>query len=77
MNQASPFVISEFKNPSGKIVFRVSGQLDGKRVRKNFSTRAEVVTERKVLEIARVPSWYPHDAPWQTQARHSAPGAFT
>ena len=54
MNQATPFVISEFKNPSGKIVFRVSGQLDGKRVRNNFSTRAEAVAERKVLEIARV-----------------------
>jgi integrase len=54
MNEATPFVISEFKNPSGEIVFRVSGQLDGKRVRKNFSTRAEAVAERKALEIARV-----------------------
>jgi integrase len=54
MNEATPFVISEFKNPSGEIVFRVSGQLDGKRVRKNFPTRAEAVAERKLLEIARV-----------------------
>lgn len=36
MNQANPFVISEFTNPSGEIVFRVSGWLQGKRVRKTF-----------------------------------------
>ncbi|HZL45195.1 MAG TPA: hypothetical protein VFC28_03135, partial [Opitutaceae bacterium] len=41
MKQDSVFVISEFTNPSGEVVFRVSGWLDGKRVRKNFSTRAE------------------------------------
>jgi hypothetical protein len=29
------FVISEFTNPSGEIVFRVSGWPDGKRVRRN------------------------------------------
>jgi hypothetical protein len=44
MNQATPFVISEFTNPSGEIGFRVFGQLDGKRVRKNFPTRTEAVS---------------------------------
>jgi len=54
MHQTTPFVISEFTNPSGEIVFRVSGQLDGKRIRKNFPTRAEAIIERKLLEIACV-----------------------
>jgi len=53
MNQTTPFVVSEFRNPSGKIVFRVSGQLDEKRVRKNFPTRAEAVAERQFPKIAR------------------------
>jgi len=51
MKQNTPFVISEFTNPSGNVVFRVSGWLDGKRVRKNLSTRAEAEAERQSLEI--------------------------
>jgi len=51
MQTKSKFVISEFTNPSGEIVFRVSGWLDGKRVRKNFLTRTEAVAERQVLEL--------------------------
>ena len=51
MAQAAPFVISEFTNPSGKVVFRVTGWLDGKRIRKNFRTHAEAVAERQTLEI--------------------------
>ena len=51
MNQATPFVISEFTNPSGDVVFRISGWLDDKRVRKNFPTRVEAEAERQVLEI--------------------------
>ena len=56
MNQATPSVISEFKNPSGKIVIRVSGRFDGKRVRKNFPTRAEAAAKRGALDIARSPT---------------------
>ncbi|MEO6569531.1 MAG: site-specific integrase [Opitutaceae bacterium] len=56
MNQATSFVISEFTNPSGDVVFRVSGQLDGKRVRKNFSTRIEAQAERQALELATLQS---------------------
>ncbi|MGH7959458.1 MAG: site-specific integrase [Opitutaceae bacterium] len=52
MNQVTKFVISEFTNPSGEVVFRVGGWQDGKRVRKNFATRAEAQAERQVLEIA-------------------------
>jgi len=54
MKQASAFVISEFTNPSGEIVFRVSGWLAGKRIRKNFPTRAEAKAEADTLEIQRL-----------------------
>jgi hypothetical protein len=56
MNQATHFVISEFTNPSGEIVYRVSGWQQGRRYRKNFSTRAEAAAECGVLEIAHVQS---------------------
>lgn len=36
-NTAVKFEISEFTNPSGEIVFRVAGWLNGKRVRKNLA----------------------------------------
>ncbi|MBI5688608.1 MAG: site-specific integrase [Verrucomicrobia bacterium] len=51
MKQAATFVITEFTNPSGEIVLRVSGWLDGKRVRKNFHTRAEARAEVEGLEV--------------------------
>jgi integrase len=54
MNQVTPFVISEFANPSGEIVYRVSGWLDGKRLRKNFTTRIEALAERQALEVQRL-----------------------
>ena len=41
MKQENQYVISEFTNPSGKIVFQVYARMDGKRFRKNFSTRVE------------------------------------
>ena len=54
MNPNSSFVISQFTNPSGDVVFRVSGWLDGKRIRKNFPTRPEAEAERQVLEVQRL-----------------------
>lgn len=54
MKQESAFVISEFTNPSGEVVFRVTGWVDGKRIRKNFPTRAEAKTEADTLEIQRL-----------------------
>ncbi len=53
MNQTASFVITPFTNPSGEIVFRVTGWLDGQRVRNNFRTRAEAEAERQVLEVQR------------------------
>ncbi len=54
MTQATSFNIAEFTNPSGEIVFRVSGWLHGKRIRKNFPTRREAQAECQTLEIARL-----------------------
>jgi|CZKI01.1.fsa_nt_gi integrase len=51
MNPLSSFVVSPFTNPSGEVVFRVSGWLYGKRIRKNFATRAEAEAERQVFEV--------------------------
>ncbi len=53
MNEANPFVISQFTNPSGEIVFRVDGRIDGKRVRRNFKTRADAEAERRLLNVQR------------------------
>lgn len=46
MKQKSPFVISEFTNPSGEIVYRVYGRIESQRIRKNFATLAEAKAER-------------------------------
>lgn len=54
MKQESKFAISEFRNPSGELVHRVSGWLDGKRIRRNFATRKEAETERHLLDIQAV-----------------------
>lgn len=51
MNQKNSFVVSQFTNPSGKIVFCVSDWVDGRRIRKNFATRAEAEAERQILEV--------------------------
>lgn len=54
MNPNRSFVISQFTNPSGEVVFRFSGWLDGKRIRKNFPTRADADAERQVFEIGHL-----------------------
>ena len=51
MKTKSPFVISEFTNPSGKIVFQLYARIDGKRFRKNFPSRTEAGAERQVQEV--------------------------
>lgn len=51
MKNASPCVISEFTNPSGKIVFQLYARIDGQRFRKNFPTREETEAERQVQEV--------------------------
>jgi aminoglycoside phosphotransferase len=51
MKHVTPFVISEFTNPSGEIVYRVYARIDGQRFRKNFATRAEAEAERQIQEV--------------------------
>src|SRR3954462_15778946 len=51
MKQENPYVISEFTNPSGNIVFQIYARIDGKRFRRNFPTRAEAEAERQILGI--------------------------
>lgn len=47
----SRFKITDFLNPSGTRVFRVSGTLNGKTIRKNFKSRAAAVGYRQELDI--------------------------
>jgi hypothetical protein len=54
MSQAPQFVISEFTNPSGEIVFRLTGWLEDLRIRKNFPSRAEAAAERQTMEIQQI-----------------------
>jgi hypothetical protein len=51
MKHASPFVISEFTNPSWKIAFQLYARIDGKRFRKNFPTRAELANYREPTRL--------------------------
>ena len=47
----SRFKITRFTNPSGDEVWRLSGTLNGKRIRRNFKNRSEAVSERQRLEV--------------------------
>lgn len=59
--QANEFLIRPFFNPSGKKVFRVTGWLNGKRIRENHSSEQHAVTakqdyERAALNMAPLPA---------------------
>jgi len=54
MKIANPFVVLKFKNPSGEIAYRVSGRINGERIRKNVATRAEADVESQVLAVQRL-----------------------
>ena len=45
------FKITKFTNPSSQDVWRLSGTLNGQRIRKNFQTREAAVAERQHLDI--------------------------
>lgn len=51
MKHACPFVIPEFTNPFGNIVFQRYARLNGERFRKNFPARVEAEAERQAQEI--------------------------
>lgn len=43
--------IKPFRNASGTVAYRVSGWLNGERIRKNYKDRAEAAAEKGTLEI--------------------------
>ena len=45
------FAVSRFKNRNGVFSFRVDGQLNGVRIRRNFKTQEEAAAEKSVLEL--------------------------
>lgn len=47
----SAFTVTQFKNRNGTLSWRVSGWLNGIRIRKNFLTREEAAAEKGPLEI--------------------------
>ena len=51
MNQRSALVLTRYQNATGTTSWRVSGRLNGIRVRKNFKTREEAAAEKTVLEL--------------------------
>ncbi len=55
MNQPQ-FTIRRFENRNGVVSWRVSGSLNGERIRRNFKTREEAAAEKGVLEIRAVQS---------------------
>lgn len=63
---ASRFKITKFTNPSGQEVWRLSGTLNGKRVRKNFPSRSEAVAERQGYEIEHLNSSSDGQTVWTT-----------
>lgn len=47
----SKFKIAPFTNPSGNAAWRLSGTLNGKRIRENFKTRPEAVAQRQKYDV--------------------------
>jgi integrase len=45
------FAVSRFKNRNGVFSFRVDGQLNGVRIRRNFKSQEEAAAEKGVLEL--------------------------
>jgi len=60
------FKITKFTNPSGQDVWRLSGTLNGKRIRKNFSTREDAVDERQHLDIEHLNNESDGQTVWTT-----------
>ncbi|PAW72107.1 MAG: hypothetical protein B9S26_09410 [Opitutia bacterium Tous-C4FEB] len=54
MNYGAEYIISEFTNPSGEVIFHASGWLDGKRIRKNFASHTEAATK---AAFSKMPRW--------------------
>jgi hypothetical protein len=51
MNVQPMFAVGRFKNRNGVFSFRVDGQLNGVRIRRNFKSQEEAAAEKNVLEL--------------------------
>ena len=60
------FKITKFTNPSGQDVWRLSGTLNGQRIRKNYSTRDEAVADRQHLDIEHLNNESDGQTVWTT-----------
>lgn len=47
----SKFKITQFKNPSGAVAWRLSGTLNGKRIRENYKSRPDAVDQRQKYDV--------------------------
>ncbi len=45
------FAVQKFKNPSGQISWRVSGSINGRRIRKNFENKDDATAEKQRLDL--------------------------
>ena len=62
----SKFKISEFTNPSGGKAWRLSGTLNGKRIRENYKTRAEAVAKRQEYDVEHLNNESEGQTVWTT-----------
>jgi hypothetical protein len=51
MNHENKFSVSRFRSRNGVFSFRVDGDLNGVRIRRNFKTQEEAATEKAALEL--------------------------
>lgn len=66
MKPAKRFKITPFTNPSGDKVYRVSGTLDGKTIRKNFKKRKDATDCQQHLEIKYLENQSEGQTVWTT-----------
>ena len=66
MKTAKRFKIVDFINPSGARVYRVTGTLDGKTIRKNFKTKSEAVTFRQQMDVKQLSAASEGQTVWTT-----------
>jgi integrase len=45
------FALQKFKNPSGNVIWRVSGSINGRRIRKNFENKDDATAEKQRLDL--------------------------
>lgn len=62
----SKFKISEFTNPSGAKVWRLSGTLNAKRIRENYKSRSQAVSARQAYDIQRLNACSEGQTVWTT-----------